>query len=128
MENITLGQVMIGLAFLLSLIGNAKNLISTIKEPIDKKFAKVLEPVHEKIDSLEKKIDNMEKEHIKKLNKLELDSIKADLVNLMCMAEQENISEEQKKLAHELFDVYTDAGLNSYVHDKWEKLRKEGKL
>ena len=42
MENITLGQVMIGLAFLLSLIGNAKSLIQTIKEPIDKKIAKIL--------------------------------------------------------------------------------------
>lgn len=128
MENITLLQISIGLTFILSLIGNIKTVISTIKNPIDKRLEKAVAPIKEEIDALNKKIDDMEKEHMQKLNDLRIDSIKADLVNLMCFAEQGNISEEQKKLGHELFDEYTDAGRNSYVHDKWDKLVKEGKI
>lgn len=128
MENITLGQVVIGLAFLLSLISNIKNLIKTIKEPIDKKFTKVLEPIHKKIDGLEQKIDNMEKEHMKKLNNLELESTRNDLVNYMSLAEEGIITPKTKIDMYELYDDYCKMGGNSYVHDKWEKLKKEGKI
>ena len=128
MENITLGEIVLAIAFILSFSGNITNLIKTIKSPIDKKLQGALEPVNKKIDNLDKKISNMEKEHMKKLSDFEIDSVKADLVNLMCLAEQGTISEEQKKLGHELFDVYTNAGRNSYVHDKWDKLVREGKI
>lgn len=117
MENITIGQVAGAILFLLSISGNIKNLIQTIKNPIDKKLAKVIKPVKEEIMNLK---NDMEESKI--------DSIKIDLVNLMCFAEQSTITEEQKKLAHELYDEYTKAGRNSYVHDKWEKLREEGKI
>lgn len=117
MESITLGQVALGLVFILSIFNNIKTLIKEIKVPIDKKLEKVLEPIKKEISSLK---ENMECSKV--------DSIQIDLVNLMCFAEQGIITEEQKKLAHELFDKYTKAGRNSYVHDKWEKLVKEGKI
>lgn len=115
MENITIGQIALALTFILSIISNIKGLIKEFNNPIDKKLEKALKPVKDEISSLKTDFNN----HI-------IDSVKRDLVNLMCLAEQKVITEEQKKLAHELYDVYTGAGRNSYVHDKWERLRKEG--
>lgn len=115
MENITIGQIALALTFILSIISNIKGLIKEFKNPLDKKLVKALKPLKDEISSLKKDFND---------NKI--DSIKRDLINLMCLAEQKVITEEQKKLAHELYDIYTDAGRNSYVHDKWEHLRKEG--
>lgn len=110
MENITLGQVLIALVFIMSLISNAKNIIKEIKNPFDKKIKEILKPIREDI------------------NHLEMSSIKTDLVNFMCLAEQENLTHEQKLIAHELYDRYCEKGGNSYIHDEWERLKKEGKI
>ena len=128
MEKLTIGQIAMSLVFLLSIIGNIKSLIKTIKEPIDKKLAKVLEPVYGKIDGLEEKIDNMEKEHMKKLSKLELESTRNDLVNYMSLADKGIVTPKTKEDMHVLYDEYRKHGGNSYIHDEWERLKKEGKI
>jgi methyltransferase-like protein len=128
MENITLGQIALALTFLLSISGNITSLIKTIKSPIDKKLQSALEPVNKKIDNLNNKLDDMEKEHMKKLNNLELDSIRNDLVNYMSLAEEGFITPKTKIDMYELYDAYCKMGGNSYVHDKWEKLKEEGKI
>lgn len=128
MENITLGQVITTLVFILLAINTITNLIDKFKSPIDKKLGttidKSLEPIKKDIDFLKGEIKDLKEVH----KKDKIEEIKRDLINLMNLAEQGSISEEQKKLAHELFDAYTSAGLNSYVHAKWEKLEKEGKI
>ena len=37
-------------------------------------------------------------------------------------------SQIQKQNAYELYDRYKELGGNSYVHDRWEKLIKAGKI
>ncbi len=106
MENITLGQVLGVILFIGSFIGG----IEVIVKKVNEHLTKMLNPINKKIDSLE------------------LSSIKTDLVNFMCMAEADTITYEQKMNAYELFDRYTKLGGNSYVHDKWERLKKEGKI
>lgn len=106
MENITFGQVAVALGFLVSLIGSIEFISVRLKKQVDK----TLEPINKKID------------------KLELNSIKTDLVNFMSYAENGTITPEQNLNAHELYDNYCRMGGNSYIHDKWEKLKKEGKL
>lgn len=54
--------------------------------------------------------------------------LKSDLAMFMCLAEYGFLSEEQKKLAHEDYDEYIGYKQNSWVHDKFEKLKKEGKI
>lgn len=106
MEEITLGQIAKVLAFIVALIGSIKYL----KNELDKSISKTLQPINKKIDNLE------------------LNTIKTDLVNLMCLAENNQITHEQKMNAYELYDRYKKLGGNSYVHDKWENLKKEGKI
>lgn len=106
MESLTLGEIAKVLAFVVALIGS----IVYLKNILTKSVGKTLNPINKKIEDLE------------------MSYIKTDLVNFMSQAEREEVSQEQNLNAHELYDRYCKLGGNSYIHDKWEKLRKEGKI
>lgn len=116
-ENITLGEIAKGLAFVVALIGSVVYLKKGTIKGLSKVIDNQLEPIKVEIKEL--------KEETSKNN---LSSIKTDLINLMELADRMTISTEQKIRSYELYDYYCRQGGNSYVHDKWEKLKKEGKL
>lgn len=107
MESITLGQVTATLAFLVGLISSIKYIFSLFSKRVDK----VLNPL------------------VKRIDDLELQSIKTDLTNFISDVEH-NIpkSQIQRLNAHELYDRYTKLGGNSYIHEHWENLLKNGKI
>lgn len=117
-ENITLGQIAIALAFIVGLITSVVAILKYAKLINNK----ILEPINQKLDE-------MDSNHLKKIENLELNSIKTDLVNFINDIEH-NVpkSQIQKMNAHELYDRYSELGGNSYVHDHWERLKKEGKV
>ncbi len=117
MENITLGAIAKSLAFIVALIGSAIYLKKGTIKGLSKVINSQLEPIKVEIKEL--------KEETSKNN---LSSIKTDLINLMELADKKEISQEQKIRSYELYDFYCTHGGNSYVHDKWERLRKEGKI
>ncbi len=117
MESITLGQIAKSLAFIVALIGSVVYLKKETIKGLSKVISSQLEPIKVEIRKL--------KEETSKNN---LSSIKTDLINLMELADKKTISTEQKIRSYELYDYYCQHGGNSYVHDKWEKLKKEGKL
>ena len=90
----------------MALIGS----IAYLKKTIVNAFDKLLEPIRKEI-----KANN-------------LSNIKTNLINFMELADKKEISSEQKLISYELYDDYCQHGGNSFVHDKWEKLKKEGKL
>lgn len=113
MENITLGKIAEVLAFIVALMGS----ITYLKKAIVRALNNQLGPIKMQIEEVKKETA-----------KNNLSSIKTDLINLMELADREIISTEQKMRSYELYDYYSVHGGNSYVHDKWEKLKKEGKL
>ena len=55
--------------------------------------------------------------------------LKSDLTTFFYLAETGNLSIEQRKLAYEEYDEYVnELKQNSWVHEKFESLKKEGKL
>lgn len=92
-----------------------------LKNGIIKGISKVIE---EKTNPLKNEIADLKKETTKN----NLSNIKTDLINLMELADKKEISQEQKIRSYELYDFYCKHGGNSYVHDKWEKIKKEGKI
>ncbi len=118
MESLSLGQIA-GIITLFSVIIGA---IASIIAFSKKFISKVLSPINEKIDHLEEVSTTGR-------NNIELQLIKMILVNFINDIEQGNHKTQiQKQNAYELFDRYTTLGGNSYVHDRWEKLIKEGKI
>jgi hypothetical protein len=56
----------------------------------------------------------------------------ADKTNLIIFLSELELGMEktdiQKKRAYEIYERYTENGGNSYVHDKWEEVKKKGLL
>lgn len=115
---ITLGQIYDCLIFIGGLIGAVIVILKYLKSMKDA----ILKPINQKLEK-------MDKDHFEKIKNLELNSIKTDLVNFINDIEH-NVpkSQIQKMNAHELYDRYSELGGNSYVHDHWERLKKEGKV
>ncbi len=118
MENISLGQIAALITFISIFIGAITSIIA-----FSKKFvSKILKPIDEKISHLEK-ISMVSR------NNIELELIKIILVNFINDIEQGNYkSQIQKQNIYELYDRYKKLGGNSYIHDRWQKLTKEGKI
>lgn len=117
MEKITLGEIAFALAFLVGLIGSIKYLLNDLKRGIKKEVREEIQPIKQELKELK------ENNETNRLN-----SLKTDLVNLMSLADKGMITPEQKINAHELYDEYKKKGGNSYIHDWWERLKKEGKI
>ncbi len=118
MENITLGQIATIITFLSVFIGAIISLIAFSKTII----SKILKPLNEKIDKLQKVSTEGR-------NNIELELIKIILIGFINDMEKGNEKTSiQKENAYELYDRYQALGGNSYVHDRFEKLIKEGKM
>ncbi len=118
MENISLGQIAGVITLLSVFISAIAGLIAFFKSFM----AKILKPIDQKIERLEK-VSTANR------NNIELELIKMFLVNFINDTENGNIKTPiQKQNAFELYDRYLNLGGNSYVHDRWEKLLKEGKI
>ena len=118
MENITLGQIAGIITFVSVFISAIAGLIVFFKSFV----SKILKPIDQKIERLEKASTTYR-------NNIELELIKMFLVNFINDTEKGiNKSQIQKQNAFELYDRYKKLGGNSYIHDRWEKLVKEGKM
>ena len=108
MEHITLGELFYTLKFIVEFVG----IVGTIQIGSKKIINKQLEPINKKII----KIDENQCRNF-------LVDFLADIDNGI------KKDDVQIKRAYEVYEHYTnELHKNSYIHDKWEKARKEGKL
>ena len=106
MDNITLGQIKDVVLFLVALIGGISSLYALLMKGIKLQ----LQPIKDDIRD-EKK-----------------ERLKSDLTTFMFLAEHGELSNDQRLRAHEEYDMYIKMGGNSWVHDRFEILKKEGKI
>lgn len=118
MENLTLGQIAGIITLLGIIIGAITSLIAFARNFI----TKILKPIN-------KKIEHLEEISTQGRNNIELELIKIILVNFINDVEHGNYkSAIQKQNAYELYDRYKLLGGNSYVHERWKKLVEEEKV
>ena len=125
MENITLGQIAVIVAFLAALItGGVK-----IKDAVKKWLTTVLK---ENFDQQKKETDEIKKtvEDIKaQLATVDLENCKNYLVTFLAEVERGEIKDEiEIQRFYEEYSHYTDKGGNSYVKEKFAKLKQKGYL
>ena len=107
-ENITVGQIYGWLTTLIGIGGATIVIVNAVRKAIDKGFA----PINEKIDKVDK---NACMNYIVSV----LDDI--DKGNKL-----EGVA---RKRFYEQYEHYTkDLNGNTYIHDEFERLKKEGKL
>lgn len=65
----------------------------------------------------------------KQLEEVEINQIKQYLIRTMTYMEKEHIDKEELMYFYEQYDMYTNKfHKNSYIHDKYDKLKKKGIL
>lgn len=83
----------------------------------------------ENINDINNKLDFMRKESKEDMLKHTVDADKTYLINFL--SDLENgvpKTEVQIKRTYEIYERYVKNGGNSYVHDKWEEVKKLGLL
>ena len=86
--------------------------------------------VVKKNEDLLEKIESNRIELIEKIDKIGVSDCKNFLVTTFGKIDSgKTLSEEEIKRLHEVYDVYTkEYHKNSYIHDKFQKLREEKKI
>jgi len=119
MENITLGQLSAGIVFLGTFFGGVVILFKYIKKWLKEALKSEFDDIKEEINNLKSDISD-----------IGISDCKNFLVN--CFAKLENnqlLDETELERFYEEYDIYTNKyHQNSYIHAKYEKLKKEGKL
>ena len=117
-ENITFGDVSTAVTVLVGFIGG----IGYLKKNLKVWIAKALE---EQLRSIDEEMKNLQE----RLDKVDLEGCKNFIVR--CLADFENniqISETELERFWEQYEHYEKVGGNSYIKQKVEKLKKEGKI
>lgn len=108
--------IIISVATLLNALIAIASFIGKIKKPVDnvveKKFEKALEPINNKLSTIDKRIDELDKNECKNYLTEFIEDVKNGVAK----------SDIQKQRATEVYDHYReDLHGNSYIHDGWQK-------
>lgn len=118
MEQITLGQIGLGITFFVSLITGGAFLVRSLKKFITSSLDGEFRGINSKIDDLQTQLVQVDMNHTKNF-----------LVRFLSDVEQGNqVDEIEKERFAEQYDHYCETGGNSYIRNKVDKLKKEGKL
>ena len=132
MDKITLGDIKEILLWLVVFGGAIGTITGTMYALYTKALKKFTAPIKDQFAEDIKKITNEIVKLKQELTKAQLDEkmerLKSDLTTFMYLAEYGTLSNEQKIRAHEEYDEYISMKGNSWVHDRFESLVKEGKL
>lgn len=100
-------------------------IVTIVNTVISKKTSKKVDS----ISDLKKDIADMREESKKDILEHTLDADKTFLINFLSELENGIIKTDiQIKRAYEIYERYSNNGGNSYVHDKWEEVKKKGLL
>lgn len=98
---------------------------TVINSYISKSTNKKINKIEEIKVEFESELNKLKKE----LNKLKKEQDKTYLTDFLADIESgQTKTQLQIKRAYEIYEEYTELHGNSYVHDKWEELVKEGVL
>ena len=118
MESITLGQIALGITFMVGLISGIAYLHRSLKEFLMKTLGDQFFEINQKIDALQETISEVDENHTKNFLVRYLNDVEKGV----------QMDEVVKERFLEQYDHYINHGGNSYIRNKVEKLRAEGKL
>lgn len=118
MDGITIGQIFEWAIFLVGGVGAIAALGKMAKNGLHQALKSELQPISDKLEKLEQKHDLSDREHAKNY-----------IVRFLADVEQgQPIDQDELHCFWDNYEIYKSMGGNSYIHDKVEKLRKQGKL
>ena len=125
MENITLGNIADWLKVFAALITGCTVIYKLISVAFKKALDSYTKPIIGKLEAMEQKIDTLERKHDLSAR----EHAKNFVICFLADVEQgEPIDPDELHCFWDNYDLYKSMGGNSYVHDKVEKLKAQGKL
>ena len=119
MENITIGQIAAAVGIIVALIVGFKTINTTIKESMTKVIKELMQPLSDKLDNIEKRVQSIDKATCKNF-----------LVRCLADFEKGNyMSEVEVERFWEQYKHYIDdLGENTYIKEWTERSKREGKI
>ena len=117
-EGWTIGAIALGLSFILGFIKTVRDLKKMIAESIGDVVKAEIKPLNEKVDRIEEKIDSVDLEATKNFLVARFEEI----------SRGREIDETMRQRIYEMMNHYEKLGGNSYIHARFEQLKKENKL
>lgn len=125
MENITLGMIEEALLIIVSIVGSVLLIMGKITNALKKTIQDEMKPVNEKIKALEGKIDTL----AEKVDEVDKNSTKDFLVARLGEVERGGYLDDiTRQRFYEELERYERLGGNSYIHARYEELKKQGKI
>lgn len=119
MEKITLGTIATALAFIVTLWGSMSFIAKKIEDGLKASFKKELSPLSEKLDTIESNLRAVDKEQTKNFLVARFNEI----------GQGQEVDEITRSRIYEQMEHYQkDLDGNSYIHARFEELKKENKL
>ena len=118
MENITVGQIAVALAFIAALIASVGAIGKVISKAVKKGFETEMKPINDKLDKLEDKVDDVDMNTCKNFLVARIGDIEAG----------QGLSETGLERFWEEYQHYIKIGGNTYIQKKVEQLEREGML
>lgn len=123
MENITVGQIAVGIAFLAALITGGVKIKDAVKKWLENLLKEKFDAASKETKALAAKIDSIEKQ----LANVDLENCKNYLVTFISEVKRGEVKDEiEKQRFWEEYKHYTDKGGNSYIRHDVEELGKKG--
>ena len=125
MENVTVGQIAVLIAFIAALITGGIKIKDAVKKWLEALLKEKFDAQSKETKALSSKLDNLEK----RLDNVDLENCKNYLVTFLSEVKRGEIKDEiEKQRFWEEFGHYTDRGGNSYIKRDVEELKKKGSI
>lgn len=118
MENLTLGELSLGIAFLVSLISGGLFLHGQLKKYISGQLKDEFAELNQRLDHIDGRLDTVDMEACKNYLVTFLSRVERDIA----------VDEIERERFWEQFAHYEKMGGNSYIKQKVNKLQAEGEL
>lgn len=117
-ETWTLGGIAALTTAIILLITNMRKLSNEYQSSVQKIVKAEIKPVSDKIDSMSRKLDSVDMETTKNF-----------LVTVIGEIDRAGFVDESTRARfYEQYDHYEKMGGNTYIHTRFEELKKQGKL
>lgn len=125
MGNITVEQIVAGIALITALCGGCYKLWQGFKTTVSKAVAEQFKAVTDQLASMSKTVEEISTQ----LSRVDIEGCKNFLVRCLADIERgEGMSETEMERFYEQYEHYINSGGNTYIKNKVDKLKAAGKL
>ena len=129
LEQITMGQLLVGMTFIIALIAGIQNMKKNVREGLDKmlkdRFDKIEENQKKMSDDIQKNQESLSRE----IRRVSMENCKNYLVTFISEAARDEIKDDvETQRFWEEYEYYIKNGGNSYVKERVEQLKAKNKL